>query len=520
MYDVIIKDGLIVDGKGEPGFVGSIGVTGDTIELLPPFIESPECGRLIDAKGKVVCPGFIDMHSHSELSLLTDPHHEPKVRQGVTTEAIGMDGLSYAPCSDANRLDLIKYLIALNGEIPETFGWSTVGEFLDLFVNTSSCNVAYFVPHISVRVEAMGWEARLPNESELKRMGDLVKQGMADGAFGFSTGLTYTPGAYSDTNELIHLAKAAGEYGGIYMTHSRYTLGDRLLDPFREAIKVGKDAGVPVHISHFHSPVNGLGSEMIKLVDSALSDDVEVTFDQYPYPAASTILHSLLPYWVHAGGMDQLYKRIMDPGQREEIGEAINPQWGGQTLDNYIFSHIGSAENQDWIGKSITDLANFKNMSVVDAVCELLVQERLNVGFVARTGNEGNIRQILLHDSQMVGSDGVMQGGQPNPRTYGTFPYVLGKFVREENLLSLPKAISKMSYGPACRLGLKDRGSLSNGMKADIVIFDEAEVGTEATFDNPKIYPSGIEYVLVNGEIVIDNYEHTGRTPGTALRSR
>ena len=165
MYDVIIKDGLIVDGKGEPGFVGSIGVTGDTIELLPPFIESPECGRLIDAKGKVVCPGFIDMHSHSELSLLTDPHHEPKVRQGVTTEAIGMDGLSYAPCSDANRLDLIKYLIALNGEIPETFGWSTVGEFLDLFVNTSSCNVAYFVPHISVRVEAMGWEARLTNES-------------------------------------------------------------------------------------------------------------------------------------------------------------------------------------------------------------------------------------------------------------------------------------------------------------------------------------------------------------------
>ncbi len=520
MYDLVIRDGLIVDGKGKPGFIGSIGVIGDTIEILPPYIENLECGRSIDARGKVICPGFIDMHSHSELSLLKNPKHEPKVRQGVTTEAIGMDGLSYAPCSDANRADLVKYLIALNGDVPDSFGWATVNEFLQLFENTSSCNVAYFVPHISVRVEVMGWEARLPTDDELKKMSDLVKQGMADGAFGVSTGLTYTPGAYSDTNELIHLAKAAGEYGGFYMTHSRYTLGDRLLDPFREAIQVGKESNVPVHISHFHSPVNGLGDQMIELVNAALADDVEVTFDQYPYPAASTILHSLLPYWVHAGGMNELYKRINDASQREAIGEGINPQWGGQTLDNYIFSHIGSKENQQWIGKSITDLAEFKNMSVVDAVCELLVQERLNVGFVARTGNMDNIRKILVHDSQMVGSDGVMQGGQPNPRTYGTFPYVLGTFVREENLLSLPAAIYKMSYGPAKRLGLNDRGSLSNGMKADIVIFDESEIGTQATFEDPKIYPSGIEYVLVNGQIVIDNYEHTGKSPGRALRSR
>lgn len=520
MYDLIIEDGLIVDGLGEPGFRGSIGVTGDTIEILPAKADDIETARRIDATGKIISPGFIDMHSHSDLSLLTDPLHEPKIRQGVTTEAIGMDGLSYAPCSESNRKDLIKFLKAINGDVPDNIGWSTVKEFLALFDNQSSCNVAYFVPHISVRVEAMGWDSRLPTKAELKKMTNLVTQGMQDGAFGVSTGLTYTPGAYSDTEELIALATASAEAGGIYVTHSRYTLGDRLLDPFREALQVGKSSGSPVHISHFHSPVNGLGPKMLDLVDSALDDGIDVTFDQYPYPAASTVLHSLLPYWVHEGGMDELFKRISDPSQREEIGEGINPQWGGQTLDNYIFSHIGSEKNQEWIGRSVTDMAKYQELSIVDAVCNLLMEEQLNVGFVAKTGNEENIRKILQHSSQMVGSDGVMQGGQPNPRTYGTFPFILSKFVREENILTLPQAIKKMSFAPARRLGLTNRGSLSNGMKADIVIFSEAEVATAATFENPKVFPEGIQYVLVNGKIVIDDYKHTGTLPGVALRSQ
>ena len=518
MFDTVIKGGWVIDGTGQTMFRADVAIDGDSLTVLREDSSGTEAGRYIDARGHVVCPGFIDMHSHSDLAILTNPTHEAKVMQGITTEALGQDGLSYAPISPKNLPPLLLYLAAVNGYPPPDVRWSSVDEFLGLFDNRVSCNVVYFVPHAAVRIEAMGWEARLPTPDELKRMQELVRQGMKDGAFGFSTGLTYVPGAYSDTNELVELSRTIRPYGGIYVTHSRYSLGDRLLDPFREAITVGKESGVPVQISHYHNPVRGMGKLMLALVDEARNAGVDVTFDQYPYPATSTLLLSLVPPWVHAGGPQKLLHRIKSRQIRDQMKDAISPQWGGG-LEDYIFSHIGSDKNREWEGRSLVDMSKAQKKSMVDTICDLLLEENLDVTFVARTGNLDNIRTILKHPAQMVGSDGILIGNKPNPRTYGTFPYILGQLVREEKLLRLEEAVQKMTSTPAQRLGLKDRGILRDRMKADVVVFNPDTVRATATFEEPKQAPVGIEYVLVNGRLVIDKGKHTGAFPGRALRN-
>ena len=262
-----------------------------------------------------------------------------------------------------------------------------------------------------------------------------------------------------------------------------------------------------------------MGERMVGLVDEGRDGGVDVTFDQYPYPAASTLLLSLVPAWVHAGGPQGLLERIRSRQVREQIKEEIYPQWGGG-LEHYIFSHIGSDKNKEWEGRSLVDMADAQSKSMVDTICDLLIEENLDVAFVARTGNQDNIRTILKHPAQMVGSDGLLTGDRPNPRSYGTFPYVLGQLVREEGLLRLEEAVQKMSSIPAQRLGLKGRGILRDGMKADVVVFNPDTVRATATFEEPKQLPVGIDYVLVNGRLVIDGGKHTGDLPGRALRSR
>ncbi len=517
MFDTVISGGMVIDGTGRTWYKADIGIQGDSLTILRGDTTGVEAGRVIDAQGCAVCPGFIDMHSHSDLSMLTNPRHGAKVSQGVTTEALGQDGLSYAPTSPRNLEDLLLYLAAVNGMPPPEVRWGSVSEFLALFDNRAACNVVYFVPHAAIRVEAMGWEDRLPTSDETKHMQRLVEEGMRDGAFGFSTGLTYVPGAYSDTGEVVEICKALRSSGGLYVTHCRYFLGDGLLDPFKEAITIGELAEVPVQISHYHSPLDGMGKKMVDLIDEGRDRGVDVTFDQYPYPAASTLLLSMIPYWVHAGGPGMLLARIATEEVRDRLKSAFEPQWGGDMAD-YVFSHIGSDKNKEWEGRSLEDMARAWDKSVVDTVCDLLIEENLEVAFVARTGNPDNIRTILGHPAQMVGSDGLLTGERPNPRSYGTFPFVLGQLVREENVVRLEDAVSKMTSIPAQRLGLKDRGILRDGMKADVVVFNPDTVRATATFEDPKQLPVGIDYVLVNGQLVIDNGRHTGALPGHALR--
>ncbi len=516
MLDTLIINGKLIDGAGSPWTRAAVGIAGDTVTVLRGDASAIEATRTIDAAGMVVCPGFIDMHSHSDFALLSSPSHVPKVSQGVTTEALGQDGLSYAPISEINRPHLVDYLAAVNGRPPESAEWTSVASFLDLFDRAVSCNVVYFVPHAALRIEAMGWDNRLPTNSELAHMRQLAEQGMRDGAFGFSTGLSYAPNIYSDTNELAAIADAVAPHGGIYVTHSRYGLGDRMLDPFRESIEVGRRSGAPVQLSHYHHPVQGMGERMIALVDDARNQNIDVTFDQYPYPAASTILLSLIPAWVHEGGPARLLERIAARNVRDAIANDVYPQWGGSLAD-YKFSHIGSAKNKEWEGRSLEDMARAQGKRMVDAICDLLIEERLEVAFVARVGNAENIRSIMRHPAQMAGSDGLMTGDMPNPRTYGTFPYLLGQAVRNGDL-RLEDAVHKMTGAPANRLGLADRGILRNGAKADVVVFNPEAIRAEATFDDPKRLATGIERVFVNGTPVWEQGRHTGALPGRALR--
>lgn len=516
MFETLIVNGRVIDGTASAAFHAAVGIAGDTVQLIHGDLSGIDASHTIDAKGLVVCPGFIDMHSHSDFALLTNPKHEPKISQGVTTEALGQDGLSYAPISDPNRQHLIDYLAAVNGRPPEGVTWTSVASFLDLFDRNSSCNVVFFVPHAALRIEAMGWANRLPSQEELSAMKALAAQGMRDGAFGFSTGLTYVPNVYSDTKELVAIARSIEPLGGIYVTHTRYGLGDRLLDPFREAIAVGKQSGVPVQISHYHNPVQGMGARMTALVDNGRNDDVDVTFDQYPYPAASTILLSLIPPWVHDGGPWRLLQRIAQKDVRDQIANDVYPQWGGSLAD-YKFAHIGSSKNKAWEGYSLQEMCDSQGKRMVDTICDLLIEERLDVAFVARTGNPENIRTIMKHPGQMVGSDGLLTGDMPNPRTYGTFPYVLGQAV-QDGILTLEQAVYKMTGAPAKRLGLRDRGVLRDGAFADIVVFNPETVRALATFEDPKQLPVGIETVFVNGTLVWDNGTHTGALPGRALR--
>ena len=274
--DIIIENGEIIDGTGQLRYKADVGIDKGKIIYIGDS-SSIESKRSIDASGMIVAPGFIDMHSHSDMSLFDDPGGESKAFQGVTTEVIGMDGLSYAPISPVKLEQLLTFLAAINGMPPPETRWSSVKEFLDILDGRAACNVAFMVPHAAIRIEAMGWEDRAPTPQELARMQQLAREGMDDGAFGFSTGLTYPPGAYSDTYELVAICQAISDMGGFYMTHARYTKGDQLLDPFREAIEIGQRGGVPTHISHYHSPVDGMGEQMIRLVDEGRNAGVDVT---------------------------------------------------------------------------------------------------------------------------------------------------------------------------------------------------------------------------------------------------
>ena len=305
MFELLIRGGRIIDGTGQIWFRGSLGITGDTDVILRGYAwaSSGEAARVIDAANYLVCPGFVDMPSRSDFMLLSDPKHEAKLCRGVTTEALGIEGLSDAPTTPANLEPLLTYLAPVNGLPPPDVRWSSVKEFLDLFDRRVSCNVAYFVPHAALWVEAMGREARLPTQAELARIRQLARKGMRDGTFGFATGLTYPPGHYSDTDEPVSICQGIGDLGGFWVTHARYSLGDRLMDLFLEAVDIGRRSGIPEQSSHYHSPVDCMGDLMVALVGEGQDSGVDVSFDQYPYPAASTLLHSLLPYWAHAGSI-------------------------------------------------------------------------------------------------------------------------------------------------------------------------------------------------------------------------
>ena len=520
MLDLLITGGQIIDGTGSAGYYGAVGVEGNRLRILRGDISSVQATRIIDASNCVVCPGFIDMHAHSALMMLVEPRHEPKVRQGITTEVIGVDGNTYAPFTRQEDFDKFLQLNAgLEGNPSLPDRWSTVAEYLAMFDSRVAVNVAYLIGNTPLRICAVGWANRTATGEELEYMKTLLREGMEEGAFGLSTGLDYPPGSYADTAELIELSREAARLGGIYHTHVRYALGDRFLDPFKEAIEIGRRGDIPCQLTHFYQrvPVEGRPASMLlELVEEAREEGLDVTFDSYPYNYGSTRLLILIPQWAHDGGPDKLKEALRSAEVRDKFREEIKPRGAG--WDQTWLTYFKKPHNQQYEGRHLAEVAEMMGKDVIDTMCDLLLDEELQTSFVMLGSNRMTLPKFIQHPLSMVGSDALLLGDNPSPRTYGTFPNILSEFVRDEKFLSLSSAIRKMTSFAAQRLGLKGRGLLRDGMYADIVVFDPRTVKAPATQANPKQFPVGIEYVIVNGKVVVEKGNHTGVLAGRALR--
>ena len=523
--DLLITGGTIVDGTGAPARPGTLAVVDGRLLFPADPAAPPRAARTIDAAGKVVAPGFIDLHSHGGLVILADGRHEPKVRQGVTTEVVGVDGNGFAPFVRRDDLEAFVHLDAgLDGRPDIDYDWTSVGSYLDRYDGRVSLNVATLIGNSPLRIAAVGWDDEPADPRAIDRMRGLIRDGMAEGAFGLSTGLDYPPGSYATTDELVALTEEAGRSGGFYHSHVRYPLGDRYLDPFREAIEIGRRAGAPAHVTHFyHRQTHPGGPEpMLALVDDARAEGLDVTFDSYPSEWAATRLLIQLPQWIQAGGPGPLKERLADRAARDRLRDEFRARGAAYASPagwaDVRLAAFRQPENLRWESKTIADVMNDTGHDALDVICDLLLSEDLGVGQVTSGPWSETLRLFVKHPVGMVGTDSTFLGDKPSPRTWGSFPRILGQFVRDEALLSLEEAVRKMTSAPAARLGLRDRGVIREDAVADLVVFDPATVRSTATYDEPRSFPVGIEHVIVAGALVVDAGEHTGATPGRALR--
>lgn len=517
MYDLLIKGARVVDGTGAPFFWGDLGVARGRIAGVGRL--DGKARRVVRARGLVLAPGFIDIHSHSDIAYLVNPLGESKVRQGVTTEVIGQCGFSLAPVAGPAVKEIERKLSEYGLEL----SWRGMGEYLErLREARPAVNLAPVAGHGTVRGSVLGYEPRPPTGEELDGMCRLLREALAEGAFGLSTGLIYPPGSFARTEELIALARELVPLGGIYFTHLRNE-GGRLFEAIEEAVRIGEEAGVPVHIAHLKAGGEGnwgKGEEALSRVLQARARGVDVTCDQYPYTASSTGLVSILPDWAQAGGSEELLARLQDPGYRARLAAGcVVSDW-----ERILISSVKTEANKRWEGNSLAEIARGRGKTPLEAALDLLVEEELQVDMIRFGLSEEDVRTIMRHPWVMVGSDGSalapygpLGRGKPHPRNYGTFPRVLGHYVREEGVLELEAAVHKMTGLPAWRLGLWARGLLRPGFWADLVLFDPEGIRDLATYTDPHRYPEGIELVVVNGVVTVEAGEHTGARAGQVL---
>jgi N-acyl-D-amino-acid deacylase len=519
---ILIEGGTVVDGTGSPGFRATVAIAGDRLAVHRGDTSALPAARRIDATGLVVAPGFIDLHSHSGLMIMAEPLHEPKVRQGVTTEVIGVDGNSYAPFHSAADLrDFARLNAGLDGLPDIAFDWDSVASYLARFDRRVSVNLCQLVGNSALRIDALGWDDVPADDAAIDRMRGLLRESMEEGAFGLSSGLDYPPGAFASTTELATLTREAARGGGIYHTHVRYALGDRFLDPFAEALEIGRLGEGPVHVTHFYHRATypGPPEALIGLVEEARARGQDVTWDTYPYEWASTRLLITLPPWVQTGGPAATLERLADRAVRQRLRDEIGQVDRGRTSwDDLRLGYLATPAYREWESRTLGELMAASGTDVVDTVCDLLIAEDLRPNQVTPGPAHGSLGPFLAHPLSMIGTDSTFVGAKPSPRTWGSFPRVLGEFVRDLGVMSLETAVRKMTGTPSARLGLADRGLLRDGLKADVVVFDAATIASTATYEEPRSFPVGIPWVIVNGEVVVAGGVHTGATPGRALR--
>lgn len=523
--DILIRGGRVIDGTGSPWYEADVAIEGPTIVAIG-RLRGTRAHRVIDATGLFVCPGFIDLHTHSDLLLLANPRHEPKVMQGITTEVIGQDGLSYAPCTPEAMEFFLAAIEPLNGRPDLDYSWSTVAGYLAQFDRRVATNVAFLLPHGPVRVSVMGTAERAATPDELLAMQELCRQGMRDGAIGFSTGLTYAPCSYGSREELVALCAASNEFGSVFMPHLR-SYGTTVVEATEEAVEISRRSGIPLHLTH-HQVVFEINRDrhtyFTEVIDNARAEGLDVTCDSYPYVAGSTYLIGMFPRWAQGLGREKVVELLQDPERAERVRhemEEVGCDGCHGVPMNWERVQISGVRHPDWrpvLGQRIPAIAAARGLAPWELVRRMLVENEGQINIVSFTGHEHAVQHIMKHPTHMVGSDGILVGDNPHPRVYGTFPRYLGRYVRELGVLDWETCVRQMTGMSAARIGLVDRGLLKVGMRADVTMFDPATVIDTATFEDPKQFPEGLPYVLVNGQVVKDQGSHTGLLAGRALR--
>ena len=524
-FDLVVANGTVVDGTGAPGYRADVGVIGETIAAIGDLGRA-ERGRVIDAAGHVVAPGFIDPHTHAEGALLTDPQHAMGLRQGITTEFLGIDGMSYAPLSAPNYRLYRRWLAGVLGEPPEDLDMSSVIAFRRHYDRRVAVNTAYLVPFATVRLEAVGFRDVPLRGRELDRARHLVVEGLEQGAVGFSTGSKYYPGPWGDTEELTALCEPVRAAGAVYMCEPRSANLERAhgQSGVADALEIARRTGVRLHFAHYRTQPDSAGrlDLLMRLIDPARAAGADVTFDVYPYPAGSSIPVSYVPGWAQDGGPDAILRRLADPGDRRRIAQAMDED-ASIPLAQLVCSYAGTDRTLE--GMSLVDLAARRGGTLGEVLCELLLSERLVLGHVAAPPRSVAIWEqvsrdcmaLLARPDYMVCSDITPPGRFPHPRSYGAFPRFLGRLRREIGGLSLEAMVHRMTDRPARRFNLRGRGRLERGYFADLVVFDPDRVIDTATYDDPCQFPVGIPFVVVNGEVAVDRERPTGVLAGQAV---
>ncbi|MFE2089553.1 amidohydrolase family protein [Streptomyces sp. NPDC059460] len=535
--DLVIRDAAVIDGTGTPSYRADIGIAGGRIAEIHKEGEGhgprPTARRTLDANGLALSPGFVDMHAHSDLALLRDPDHSAKAAQGVTLEVLGQDGLSYAPVDTRTLAEVRKAITGWNGDGGDIdFDWRTVGEYLDRLDRNFggegiAVNAAYLIPQGTVRMYAVGWDDRPATDAELTRMKELVAQGMADGAVGMSSGLTYTPGMYADDAELTELCRVVARYDGYYCPHHR-SYGAGALGAYEEMVQLTRNAGCALHLAHatMNFGVNkGKAPDLLALLDDALAAGADISLDTYPYTPGCTTLVAMLPSWVSEGGPEAILERLADDATAESVRHHLEVlgsdgchgvpiEW-----DTIEISGVSVPALADHVGRTVAESARLRGEAPWATARRLLLGDRLGSTILQHVGHEENVRQIMRHRVHTGGSDGILQGDKPHPRAYGTFPQYLGRYVRELGILSLEECVAHLTSRPAARLRLPDRGYVREGYRADLILFDPATVAAGSTFETPRTLPVGIPHVLIDGRFVIEDGRRTSVLAGRAVRS-
>lgn len=529
-YDVVIRNGMIYDGSGSAPYKGDVAIQGDTVAAIGKLGDA-HGKQEVDAAGKAVAPGFINMLSWAVDTLIADPHSESDIRQGVTLEVFG-EGNSMGPLNDKMKKEAVEQ----QGDIKYPIEWTTLGEYLEYLEKRGvSTNVASFIGATTVRVYVLGYEDRPPNAEELKKMKDLVRQAMEEGALGVGSSLIYAPAFYAKTDELIELCKTAAEYNGMYISHMR-SEGNHLLEAVDELIRISREAGLPAEIYHLKAAGKSNYNKMddlIKKVEQAQKDGLKITADMYTYTAGATGLDASMPPWVQEGGLEEWIKRLKDPATRERVKKEMSTptdQWENLYLlagspENILLVAFKNDKLKSLTGKTLAEVAKMRGTSPQETAMDLVIEDDSRVGTVYFLMSEDNIKKEIALPWLSFGSDegslkpeGVFLKSNPHPRAYGNFARLLGKYVRDEKVIPLQEAIRKLSSLPAANLKIQKRGMLKEGYFADVVVFDPARIQDHATFEKPHQFATGVTDVFVNGMQVLKSGEITGATPGRVVR--